>query len=656
MKFFNNHKLATVLCLSAFFGCFFFPLEEDLHGHWVPFYFVLKMLGCYAWTLLSLWGMGGVLSEILFKISSSQFFRRAQDQDSSYQDRMIRFFFNAFLGIFLVGLCTFLIGLGIPPQRFQAIAISILGIFFAFLQREHLFVLSRDVKVIFLSFLDKKSQIVLSFLTVMVVARTFSVFDFQGHEDSYLYHLALAERWIDLGHTGIILDNITSGYSLSIEHCYLFLKLLVQGNAEQNALAQLLHGTIGFGTFVSIFYFISRKFLERMWSLVFLAFFLQPKFLAFSLLPKNDAFVLAIAPMSLWGLMSKKDGYLWGAALLACTVKITTVVQLVSLGLVYPIFYATNKKEWYGYIKVLLFAAFLCVLGFFPFAVHNFVMTKNPVFPLLNNIFNSPFAPSSMQSIVQEMAPFSLNMESLIDSLFALLKSQFIFPLGLSLFIVQCLRKKVQSNQLVLFISILSMFNFLLLLLCLGPYGSRIEDRHFIFPLACFVFLALLAIYHSVKNGPYQRRAFFAIFIVALSISHFDTSVRSFFEFFQKPQLTADLFSRKSLIKMISDISSLKQKNVKILALTGSNTSYFLEHGIFWHKSISFPVLFWEFDHMSEDEWRYKIKENSITHLIVPKKSQEIPVHLNKLLMHKINEGRNEDLYDVSYIFSSENK
>lgn len=646
--------LCTLVCV----GCFFLPLDQSCHASWLPYYFVAKMLGCYLGILLSLWGMGSLLSIPLFKVAGSVFFTSGgSPQDSSPSTQRVRFFFTTFLGLFLAGLVTFLLGLVFPPQKFQATILFYIGIFLAFLQRSELQKLWKEGKAILeTSVSDKFFLLIFSILLIFSVIRVFSVFDFQNHEDSYLYHLSLSERWIYLGHTGVILDNITSGYALSIEHFYLFVKLLVVGNAEQNALSQLFHGTIGFGTFVCVFYSLARKRFDRIWCLGFLTFFLQPTFLSFSLLPKNDAFVLAVVALSLWGLLNKQYAYFWGAALLACAVKITTAVHLLSLGLIYPIFYCTTKKEFYTYTRILFFAVCLCILGFFPFAANNMLVTKNPFFPLLNDIFTSPYASNSMQSIVQEMTPFSINRENLLSSLVALLRNQAIFSAGLLFFFILWIRKRVHPDRLVLFISMFSMCDFLFLILFLGPFGKRVEDRHFLIPLACLTLLALLAIYNGLKGNRYERKIFILIFLSAISISHVDSSLRTDFRFLQKTQLTQDFFTRKSLIKMNADLSALQKKNTKVLAFTHSNTSYFLENGIFWHKSLSFPVLFWDLNQMSEGDWVSKIKTHNITHMIVPRDLKDTPVNLKGLLTHKIRESQNEDLYDMNAVSSFPDK
>jgi hypothetical protein len=316
---------------------------------------------------------------------------------------------------------------------------------------------------------------------------------------------------------------------------------------------------------------------------------------------------------------------------------------------VYPIFFCKDKKEMYTYAKSLTFAVLLCILGFLPFAIQNALVTKNPFFPLLNNVFNSPYASVSMQSLVTEMSPFSISIERFLFSFIALLKSQAVFWGGLLFFGMKSLRDGWRSDRLALFISAFSLLNFILLLVCMGPYGGAIEDRHFLIPIACFILLSILAVQRFVKGRSYEKHSFFVIFFVALMISHFDSSLKSDFNFFRKEQLTQDFFSRKSLIQINAELSLLQQKSLKILNLTGDNMSYFLEHGVSWHKSYSYPVLFWNFQEMSEKEWIEKIKEHRITHLIVPKKGEGSNyLNLEKVLVHKIISSLNEDVYDVN--------
>ncbi len=200
------------------------------------------------------------------------------------------------------------------------------------------------------------------------------------------------------------------------------------------------------------------------------------------------------------------------------------------------------------------------------------------------------------------------------------------------------------------------MCNFLFLILFLGPFGRKVEDRHFLIPLTCLILLAFLAIYNGVKGARYERKILLLVFLAALSISHFDSSLRSDFRFLKKTQLTQDFFARKSLIKMNADLSILQKKNTKVLAFTYSNASYFLANGIFWHKSLSFPVLFWDLDQMSERQWASKIREHNITHIIVPRDQKGTPAHIKGLLTHKIRENQNEDLYDVSEVSSFPDK
>lgn len=598
------------------------PYEQDWQGGWVPFAFCLKIV-LLGLTLMScLWGIGYGFGRLWGWLPS--------DSNEGPFLGAVQILAATLLGAFLVGVVTFLVGRLVGPHH--ALVWGVLGVglwlfwfYFAALASGLKRVCTSLKRFWYESTLG--GRFLIGLVSFCAVVRVFPIFTFQTHDDPFLYHLSLSEIWIDLGTAGVVVDNITSGYSLAVEHLYLFLKLYGGGNSEQNALAQWIQCFLGWGTFLACLLALFRHVMNSFERVVLALLFLSPNLLFFALLPKNDAFVAAIGGLAFLGLRSRKIGLFYGACFMALGTKVTAAVGLVAIGLHYLL--GGLRVDLRQRLSVLTHGALLCVVPFAAFGINNYLVTGNPLFPLMNNIFKSPYGPQMMESVVGEMTPFSFSLESLMAAVGALFQDQPLIPVCLVLSTLSLIYLKAQGlklnrgpRELGSFLGF-GLMHFLVILVFLGPYGP-VESRHYLLALGILLPASVMLLLRLVDSRRGRQSILLVCALVGLGTSHLDVSFREMIGFFRRDGLTKEFIARKPLMAINRHLTTISgEGRPLVLALTGTNVSYFLENKVFWHRSISYPVWGWDFSSLTPVAWREELRRHNVAYVILNTDEEE---------------------------------
>ena len=233
-----------------------------------------------------------------------------------------------------------------------------------------------------------------------------------------LYHLRLSEIWNQYQRTGLVIENIPSGYAFVVEHFYAFLYQISDNANEHIVLSQIFHGLMRLGLSAVTAFHISRKFLPNKWSAVLLLFFLNPTFLSFSVLAKNDSFLLASITLGVFSCIYKAPSLFLMASLCSINVKITAVAPSYLLIASFSLlFLSKNRGEFWSFFKILTVGAFLMLAATSPFFINNYIVSGNPLFPSQQD-FSVTLREFSAKRGVNEMQPFQAGLAELAQSIF----------------------------------------------------------------------------------------------------------------------------------------------------------------------------------------------------------------------------------------------
>lgn len=542
-------------------------------------------------------------------------------QDEKPMDGMIALLASGYLGLIVMGSSMFLLGL--ISDAFQSLAYSIVAVGYGLFlyYRQHFFQLIGLVGQMILGFWQRSDSLLrwLAGISLVIVGLRFAaVFDYATHGDAYLYHLRMSEIWDGRGTTGVLVENITSGYSLAIEHAYFIFYHLSSGFTEHVLLVQFLHGFFGWLLTCYMVYRIARTRLEPQWAILAPLLLQASAFTSISMTAKNDAFALASVAIAAVALIKKNSPYFCLGCLAALCTKVTASLSFFILGLAFfSLCYKSKDNVVWGF-KVLGFGAFLMLAMVSPYYINNFIVTGNPLFPILNQYFLSDFGPQTAGSIVSEMKPLSVNATELFISIFYLLKKYPIMVLAafcglIGLFLHRLLR---HPRTLAGYAGI-GLCGFFLLQAFLAPYQSRIEDRHFWSVIAGLMLVSLF-ILASVNSVAWRRRIWFAAFLVVVGSSSMDVAFRKVIASMQKSSLTESFLGQKPATRVNQRIveRGLLAAGEKVWCLSQANEAYRLGAGIFLHESISHPVWGWDYRSWNRLTWHRMIAKENIGLLI----------------------------------------
>ena len=656
--------ILLILTLAWLLGGRLLPLEASVSSPVGPLLFMIKSTFTFISLLPMLLGWGLFLLLLLGRVAKGI---GTSDESSVTQPRLALWTGCALLlGVAASGLFIFLSGLMWAPSWEGALPLVSTGYLLfavAWSQRwlswrlcvSHLF--NRDPNQS-----KSRDNRLLWLLGAVVFVRISGVYFFQGHEDAYLYHLSAAESWLQRGQTGVFLTNIFSGYALAVEHYYLFLKLLARGNAEQNALAQLSHAIFGYGTFVCALQVLTEPWLRRRERAAFILVCMHTWLIFFMLLPKNDGYLAASAGLALAGVVRGMPVMFLAGAASAMIMKPTAGVTFVALGLakiICTMITAQNRwREVVQSLRLLFAGALLMILTWTPFGWRNAVVTGDPFFPLLTEIFPTPFAPG-LSRVITEAAPFKLNFDSLLRSFGRLLTSDAMIVIATATLLGSLFSRKSRQvlssiakdpgNQLMFTFLIIG---FVLLQLFTGEFGQHLESRHYLVVLG-----PLLVLSATVFVAPFsdQHRTWITptvIALIGLGYSNFDVAARDLYRGITSSNITSTFLARKPNF-MLNDYLARQIKASapnfvpKVYANTICYAEYFLNNAEFWHPNKTHPAWTWNVQSISGHEVLNKLYEHHIDYVITDDTSSLATALRERLTARIIQHAGNVDLWQL---------
>jgi hypothetical protein len=632
----TKQKLCLLLPLVIGF-VFFLPLEKESNGFLSIFLLLGKSSALFLCISVLVISTGHSFLVLLKRILSTSQYESVLDEQDDIFDTLFHILFSGLCGVLIVGLMIFCLGLVFAPTSALAafiVIVTSMPAFYSLSSERPLGLLCDKLGRFGKEFTlgtkvySNPEKAFAAFGMLLIAGRIMSCFTLPDHGDGYLYHLSASDAWMAKGKTGVFLDNFYSGYALGVEHFYLFLRLLGKGEAEQTVLAQLFHYIFGFGTFCFGAAAITKGMLTR-FSRQSIVFALQaPLFSTFALLPKNDAFLAGSLMAALVSVFAKKDFLFIAACAFAFLAKPTAAITNLSLGLTLLLCGIRFRSDlaFKKSIHLLIHAVLLLLLLWSPFAIHNFVLTGNPLFPLANELFRSPFVPLSLSDVVIEMRPFSLTFMGWLASWKEMFLAYPLFWTGLPAASFVMLFKKEQSASLqkskILFLLCHLILSFFLIQLLTGTYTRKFEARHFLIPLS----IALIISAVSLEQLLVGKRKRVLLVVVTLAIiaggANLEVHIKNMVRFLNPPGQTEKLLERKPLLWLNNEISNITphKRNTlpeRVLALSIDNTPYFLKGFDFWHYSESYPVWTWDVEAMKIEDLQELIFKHRIRYIIV---------------------------------------
>ena len=623
----------TCACATWLALTYCLPIEEHVLHPLGPALFAVKALLTFAALLPMLHGLGHLLLVPLRRLAAG-FGGQSAPDDCPEERRWLRLGLPALLGTALCGLITFVVGLVTPPTPWLVVVLSAAG--FALFCR-YPPQLPRWVDV------WPKATWERLLLLLVAAGYAFRLGDtlfFQSQEDGYLYHLSLAELWLRHGQTGVQLANIYSGYALNIEHYYLWLKLLGRGTAEQNALAQLTHLGIGYGMCLAALRGLGGRWLGGVKTTVLLAFCLHGPLVAAIILPKNDGFLAASALTALYGLLATQPLYFMAGAAIAMAIKPTAGLIFAVIGVTAITQSALNKsgkdlprRAWVArlahMLQLLSVGVVLMLAGWLPYAWRNGAVTGDPFFPLLGELFPTPFAPG-LQSVIAEARPLSLPLAALLRSLVMWLVSEPMVLLALAAGLAAQLSRASSQGTLrflrwprLMPLLVFSVGGFCLLEEAMGPYATMVSPRHFLTMLGVLATISTGLLF----AGCVQRRQIIVAaclgVALGLSFSNLDVSARDIFRHLSQGNLSQRIMAQKPLLAVHAELNRRLAHGApaRVYAITESNASSFLTVADFWHATMTYPAWTWSAD-VSGEELGSLLRKNHIDYLITETKKE----------------------------------
>jgi dolichyl-phosphate beta-glucosyltransferase len=627
------------------------PLEHETSGLGGRLLFMLKSTVAFLALAPALYGWGRGLHAL---VRSCLRVAGVAVEPSGDPWRPTAVLLQLLAGLVAAGTATFLLGTVAPPHPWHAALVVAIGLSALVLGRPLRLADARGATALAWHRLGRMERGLAALLLTLTALRLSSVFAFQGHEDAYLYHLELAEAWLRDGRTGILLSNIYSGYALAVEHYYLLLKLLFVGNAEQNALAQMSQALIGFGGFVAGLDALGRRLLATRERLALGLSLLQPVFLAFFVLPKNDGLLAAAGVLAVAAVADGAAGAFATAAAVALAIKPTAPLGFTAIGLAMLALGLPRLPTGRRGVAVLLGAAALLMLTvWLPFGLSALVRTGNPLFPLLNHLFGSPFAPTSLAQVVQEMRPLSMSAEGYLRAFGKLLAAEPLYAAAAALALAglawrgRGALRQLAGEPAFRLAAAVALAAFVVLQLAMGEFGGLVEHRHFLLVLGPLLVVAGAVLFRVAGSWGAAAAALAVIGLAGLARSSVDVDARRFVESLRHDNLTDALFAQKPVIRLNHGLAK-EPGPVRMLALSTTNTGYFLASGEFWHPSMTWPVWSWNVKALSTAEWREHIASHAITHVLVESNARGDYAPLLRLPLDRVDQVGAYTVYRVS--------
>ena len=592
------------------------PLEADASSAFSPTLIVLKSSICFLGLIVPLLGWGEAF------LRACEAFARPM----AYEVRDVPAWFRAatagLTGMILVGIAMFAFGLFVAPTAGLAVAVLAPGYVAFIAGRPGAGVVAETIAV--WREWSTAERVLAIVVAVTALIRLSAAFAFQHHQDAYTHNLAVSETWIRTGHTGVYLDNLYSGLSFAPEHYYLLLRLLGRGVAEQNALAQLTHVVLGHFVAVLALGVVSRRWLGWFGALTVVLFAIAEKLMFISQLPKNDTFVVAACFVAAVALVRGWAGGFVAAAMVPLVVKINGLIVFPALALgVLLLPDLWRHGRWRLTLGLFALAGAVAIAAWMPFALNNFHVTGNPLIPLANNVFKSPYAPPQSTAILAGVAFFDLTWMGAFRSPYELLLQHPLYIAGLLAGVVLLVSRPKSDAPLdrdYWFLLVVALSYFFMLQIASGEFERQAEARHFQVTALLLLPLALVPVWQLLAMTGLRSWLRWGVAAFALTQTHADMFARSFSAFLVSGHHTSAILHHKPVMDLNNELSRRVRSTGGtpiVLALSTDNTPMFLTNARFWHRTFSYPVWGWDMEHMTIADWQKAVTDNHIQYAIV---------------------------------------
>lgn len=617
------------------------PLEESVSGWYDAPYILLKLSLAAAALALPVAGVGSLFVAATRRLHSL-LTKDAPRIDLAPVEHALQLGASLLLGVVLLGLVTFLLGQVVRPSLALGVLVAATGYVAAYFALRPGALLPESARAlaggIRTGWRDASGteKLAWSLVSALFLLKLVTGFAYQQHGDPYSYTVSASDRWLRLGRTGFDIRDIHTGYALGCEHFFLFLKLVLRGHTEQYVVGTLYSIVAGFGTFATGMLALTRRLASPAVVLV-AAFVLQSTFTYISWQPRNDAFLAGFALLAVAGLALELPGLFLAAAAGDFIVKAPGAITFVALGVsALATTAARGEMARFRTTLVLLFAgAVLMVLVWSPFALYNGLRTGNPLFPLANEIFKSPYAPPQFEHVIDDMAPLTVTPWGSLRGLGRMFGTHVLYVLGGILLVAGAFPWKRGVKPLASFykdpvVPLLIAFVLVdayLMQLATREYSPDFASRHL---FAVFGALAVVTISGAVRTVGEGRLARFArpvLLVLAFSGAGAEVAVQEIVRFFRTPNQTALIQERQPILKLTAFLDRYVRdhglEGVRVVSVS-NNRSYFLTNAEFWHETKTYPMWSWPISEMTTEDWGREFKANGLGYAITGPEEKEI--------------------------------
>ena len=284
-----------------------------------------------------------------------------------------------------------------------------------------------------------------------------------------------------------------------------------------------------------------------------------------------------------------------------------------------------------------------------PFFINNYIVSGNPLFPLLNKIFRSPYASFLQKGGVNEMQPFQAGLAELAQSIFNFFVRFPTILVALFLILINPWSKQLRYDFGKAFLLLMSVITGLLFYgFLFAPYGlTWIEDRHF-WGLIILSYIFSFYVFSRICHPKLEKIAWVLCLMLAVGSSHLDVAIKKFMKSSFTKNFSSEYKERKPFLALNDYVETnhLLEEGDTLLGLTVSNSGYFLSSGTYWHRTISYPIWKWPIESMVPRKWQEMIDRYRIGYIVFDESSEKIRQDLLKAgMIILVKKQKNGQLY-----------
>ena len=443
--------------------------------------------------------------------------------------------------------------------------------------------------------------IILYFLVCLVPINTW---------DALTYYVTVPNMYVKQHAITNLLTHFNSNYPSGMEMLFTLLMVVFKGKTAGYIICQIFTVFIMVLTCFSI-YSLARKFLSRVFSILsILVFISMPFVVSFDLLAKNDLGlmfyeVIAVTSLIEW-IISRETKWLLMTAILSAFVfsmKYLGLYAIIAIGIIILVrSIQIERKININVLRniLLFFMVFFTFVS--PWLIKSYIYTRNPIFPMFQNIFHSPLFNNWLNLHVVPRP--NLANRHIVDCFTALWKiiKDFWLPL-VFLFSIFLVKKNMIIRYIIIYI-LIHYFAWAIQFAEGGPLDYRTTFRYLdgLFPI-----IAILTVY-SIKE--LSIRKYVGKFILSIFIISIVLNLPNLPKLFRKAQDNILKLSKAGIYEefgaeygmapldalMIRYINDNLPRNAKVLSCYIPFT-YYLDRDVF-HAMLNADTsrIFWDYD------------------------------------------------------------